>query len=134
MKQNTKNILRWLFLLPLVFIFGLLTDFSVHFILYSALSGGNEPFITPYPETPELIISPFFRAIAFVYSAFKIAPKFKCKVSIIFSILWILLALSLYIYVNNSHESKPSIIPVISGIIGVILVLFYIFKKRQKEY
>lgn len=144
MSSKLKIYLRWIFLFPLSMLFAILIDFPLHFILYSILSGGNTPLITPYPNTPELILAPFFRAIIFVFASLLIAPNHNFKVAKIFSILWIVIAISGYIIVQlmsnyNTEDNylfsmaNSSVLPMISGIFGALFSLILIYRIRKKR-
>lgn len=119
-------------------------DFPLHFILYSILSGGENPFITPYPKSPEIILAPFFRAFVFVFAAALIAPNNNIKVAKIFSFLWVFSATAgMYIlyyiakskteYNVNFEFTTLDFYAVSSGVIGAILPLIIYYKNIQKE-
>lgn len=145
MGSKFKTGLRWIFLFPLSMLLAMLIDFPLHFILYSILSGGSTPLITPYPQMPELILAPFFRAIVFVFSSLLIAPSHNLKVAKIFSVLWVVIAVSGYLIVQVMSRSNiedehlsdlanSSILPIISGIMGAILSMILIFRVWGKKY
>ena len=125
-------------------LFAILVDFPLHYILYSFLSGGENPFITPYPESPELILAPFFRAFAFVITGACIAPNNNVIVGKIFSFIWVFSAtVGVYIlyyisktkteYNINFEFTTVDFFAISSGIIGAILPLIIYYKNIQKE-
>lgn len=144
MNSKVKIYLRWVFILPLAILLAFLMDFPLHFILYSVLSGGESPFITPYPESPELILAPFFRAFVFVLAGTFIAPNNNIIVGKIFSFIWVFFAtIGVYIfyYVAKSKSehninfefTSIEFFAISSGVIGAILPLIIYYKYTQKE-
>ena len=144
MNSKIKIYLRWIFLLPLAILFAILMDFPLHYILYSVLSGGENPFITPYPESPELILAPFFRAFVFVLTGTFIAPNNNIIVGKIFSFIWVFSAtVGVYIlyyisktkteYNINFEFTTVDFFAISSGVIGAILPLIIYYKNIQKE-
>lgn len=144
MNSKIKIYLRWIFVLPLAIVFAILMDFPLHYILYSVLSGGENPFITPYPESPELILAPFFRAFVFVLAGAFIAPNNNILVGKIFSVIWVFSAtVGVYIlyYIAKSKTeynihfefTTVDFFAISSGVIGAILPLIIYYKNRQKE-
>jgi hypothetical protein len=144
MNSKIKIYLRWIFLLPLAILFAILMDFPLHYILYSVLSGGENPFITPYPESPELILAPFFRAFVFVLTGTFIAPNNNVIVGKIFSFIWVFSAtVGVYIlyyisktkteYNINFEFTTVDFFAISSGVIGAILPLIIYYKNIQKE-
>lgn len=144
MNSKIKIYLRWIFLLPLAILFAILMDFPLHYILYSILSSGENPFITPYPESPELVLAPFFRAFVFVLTGTFIAPNNNVIVGKIFSFIWVFSAtFGVYIlyyisktkteYNINFEFTTVDFFAISSGIIGAILPLIIYYKNIQKE-
>jgi len=144
MNSKIKIYLRWIFLLPLAILFAILMDFPLHYILYSVLSGGENPFKTPYPESPELILAPFFRAFVFVLTGTFIAPNNNVMVGKIFSFMWVFSAtVGVYIlyyisktkteYNINFAFTTVDFFAISSGVIGAILPLIIYYKNIQKE-
>lgn len=145
MNSKIKIYLRWIFLVPLAILFAILMDFPLHYILYSVLSGGENPFITPYPESPELILAPFFRAFVFVLTGAFIAPNNNVIVGKIFSFIWVFSAtVGVYImyYITKSKNADHNInleyttvdfFAISSGVIGAILPLIIYYKQNKKE-
>lgn len=127
---------RWIFLIPVSIIVAILVEFPIHWILYSTLSGGSDPFITPYPQLPEQLITPFFRSIAFIFAGIYMAPSHKSQAGIFMFILWSIgLGLNIYILRNIEDFDIPSNIkittvagglPIIIGFIGSLLTLISI--------
>ncbi len=144
MSSKAKIYLRWIFLLPLSILFALLMDFPLHFILYSILSGGENPFVTPYPESPELVLAPFFRAFVFVLAGTFIAPNNNIIVGKIFSFIWVFSATAGVYIMYYIAKSKPEhninfeitttdFFAISSGVIGAILPLIIYYKNIQKK-
>lgn len=131
---------RWVFALPISLLFGFLADFPVHFILYRTLSGGENPFIYPYPALPEQLIAPFFRALIYMWSCSKIAPDHKLITGIIFSAIWILGAGGVFFLGiigfqigNTKLTMVAGGLPIIFGVVGIILGLFMFNKELLKS-
>ena len=89
-KKQTKSssILRWILLLPVAALSAILITFPLHWALYWSLSGGPDPFISPYPQMPEKILQPMVSAITFVFVSGVLAPKANITVSKIAAGLW----------------------------------------------
>ena len=134
MKKGMQYWLRWFGVLPISILGGLIVTFPLHWILYQTLSGGENPFISPYPELPEKILQPFFTGLVFVWISFHIAPQFKFKTALIHAAIWIFVAgggFFLSFFSSNSETKTISIIdfiPLVSGIFGIIACLYLIKK------
>jgi hypothetical protein len=126
------KILRWILILPACFLVAVCSDFVTHFVLYVIITSIAEG---AYPETPELLITPFVRAFLFVVSAYAIAPSKKYFVSIMASILWILIALSIFIFFSERLNTL-SYFSVSMGIIGAVFSVYNlkIIDKENKIY
>jgi hypothetical protein len=140
MNRDFKYWIRWVFVLPISFLVGFLVDFPVHFVLYSTLSGGENPIIYPYPKFPELLLAPFFRALTFMWVCSKLTPEYKLTTAIVFAAIWIFGAgggffLS-YIGFQDGISQFNLVtggLPIIFGVIGVILGLFINNKELMKS-
>lgn len=139
MNKGSRHWLSWIKVLPISIIAGLLVDFPVHWVLYSTLSGGDSPFITPYPELPERILAPFFRALVVVRVSALIAPEHKFKTAFIFAIIWILGAGAFFVLAYLGFQTDriqldltAGGLPMIMGVIGAVVGL-YVVKRHLTE-
>jgi hypothetical protein len=139
MDKGFKYWLSWIGVLPISLIAGVLVDFPVHWVLYRTLSGGDSPFITPYPELPERILAPFFRALVIVWVSALIAPEHKFKTAVILATLWIFGAGASFVFgYLGFHTDNIQLnltaggLPVIMGVVGAVVGL-YIVKKHISE-
>lgn len=82
------DILRWAAVLPGAIIGAALALFPLKLVLYQTLTGSG--LVQPYPETPERLLTPLVFAAASVWAGARIAPKYKLKVAIALSCLWVL--------------------------------------------
>lgn len=139
MNKGFKYWLNWILVLPISLISAILITFPVHWLLYRILSGGETPFITPYPVLLETILQPFFSALVFVWVSYLIAPHHKFKTAIILSSIWVLTAGGAFILsylgynFNKAHLNLTAGgLPIIMGIVGAIVGL-YIIKKNLNQ-
>jgi hypothetical protein len=79
--------LQWLAVLPAAVAAGILILVPVHFVIYRSLTGSG--FITPYPELPERLVSPFFTAMAFVWAGAYVAPSHKFRTGQTLVVVWL---------------------------------------------
>lgn len=140
MKRGIKYWVSWIGVLPISLIAGLLVDFPVHWILYRTLSGGDSPFITPYPELPERVLAPFFRAFVIVWVSALIAPEHRFKTSVVLATLWILGASASFVLVYlGFHTDTIQLnltaggLPVIMGVVGAVVGLYQVGVKFKRE-
>lgn len=125
--------------MPLAFIAAFIADFPLHWILYATLSGGDNPFITPYPKTPEIILSPFVHGLVLVWISAQVVPSKKMNVAYILYGAWIFISLGSYILLKlGVFDSFPiklveNIWTVIAGILGCHIGVFAIRTQLQKE-
>jgi hypothetical protein len=121
-------ITRWIFLIPLAILSGIAMLFPLHWILINTLSH----FITPYPELPERILSPFVFSLTFVISGSKIAPNYKFYTSVfLFLIFMILTGVLIWFTSNNimwfgktlelNNGGVPFYLSIIGSFLGVYL-------------
>lgn len=82
-----KYWLRWLVVFPAAMAAGILVLIPVHFVLYRSLTGSG--LITPYPELPERLLSPFFAACAFVWAGTYVSPSHKSQTAKSLVMVWI---------------------------------------------
>ena len=88
MEKSTKNLFRWVALLPGALIAGILATFPLHWVLSlkSSYDGTFLGFIELSPEvfiTIERALSPFIIAIIFILVGAKIAPSNKLRTAVI---------------------------------------------------
>lgn len=140
MDKGYKYWLSWIGVLPISLISGLLVAFPIHWILYRTLSGGDSPFITPYPELPERILLPFFRALVVVRVSALIAPEYKFKTAVILATLWIFGAGSSFVIgylgfqINNFQLNLTAGgLPIILGVVGAVVGLYFVKKELSEE-
>ncbi len=140
MDKGFKYWLRWVGVLPISLIAGIVITFPFHWVLYRTLSGGTEPFITPYPELPEKILQPFFTALVIVWVASLIAPHHKFKTAACIATLWIFGACGAFIlgylgYHSNNIQLNLTAggLPIIMGISGAVVGIYLVKKKLSKE-
>lgn len=140
MDKGFKYWLSWIGVLPISLIAGVLVTFPVHWILYRTLSGGDSPFITPYPELPEKILQPFFTALVIVWVASQIAPQHQFKTAVIIATLWIFGAGGAFILGYLGYHSDnvqlnltAGGLPIIMGVVGAVVGLYLVKKKLSEE-
>ena len=99
-KRGIKYWLRWIGILPISLLAGMLSSFPLHWILKNTLSNSYSPLITPYPELPERILTPFAMALTFVCVSSWIAPEHKFKTAILFAVIWILGIVNMFVLLD----------------------------------
>jgi len=130
-KRNFIYWFRWIAVLPGALVFSLLALFPLHWILYltlvdgSAISGANIQSI-------EYILSPFVIAIIFILVGFKIAPKYKFQVSIVFTILWISLFIGFF-FMSVSIQQPQFQVRSIGSFLGSFLGLYIAWRKSKHD-
>ena len=87
MKEKFIYWLRWTVVLPCAILASILSIFVLHLLLYYSL----KEIISPYPETPERVLSPFVMASLFIWTGNQIAPKYKNATAIVLFGLWLLI-------------------------------------------
>lgn len=127
---------RWILFLPLAILAAIIITFPLHWILYMTLSGGQDPFITPYPELPEKLLQPFCSGLAFVYVSAHLAPKYKIQIAAITTAIWCLLAVVAIVLgysefsINRTTFNLDYLgFPIMFGVAGA--VLGYILTKKS---
>lgn len=132
-------ILRWIFLIPLAILLGIAMLFALHIFLMNILTNLTG-FITPYPELPERILSPFVFSLTFVLAGSIIAPKYKFYTSVfLFTISMILSGILIWVLLNNlmwfgrTLELQNGGVPFYLSMIGSFLGL-YIVSKDFKDF
>ena len=137
--KGIKYWLLWIAVIPFSILAGLIVDFPLHWILFRTLSSGNSPFITPYPELPEKILGPFFRAFIIVWISSQIVPEHKFKTAMLFATIWIFVAGASFaigyygVKIDNTRLSLTTGgLPVLTGVIGAVVGLYIV--KRNLDY
>jgi hypothetical protein len=126
MNPKIKIVLRWISILPVAVIGGFLATFPLHWILYFTLAHG-ETISGVNIKSVEYVITPFVIGITFILVGFKIAPKYKLKISALLAILWIVSFIGLSSLMQTKLELRG-----ILGLIGV-LVGFFINLHQKKS-
>ena len=108
MKQSTKNLIRWVAVLPGALIAGFLSTFPLHWILYLAFAHNGT--LLGFIELPdganisiEQAVYPFVIAITFVLVGAKIAPSHKFKTAITLVCLWIASFVGIFLFMSNQQ-------------------------------
>lgn len=124
--------IKWLGVLPLSLISGLLLSFPIHWVLYRSLF----TLVKPYPKLPELLLQPFFSALVFVYVGYLLAPEYKFRTAFILVVLWTFGAGASFVlaYFNiqiNSTEYSLTLggLPILAGVIGALSGLYIVKSK-----
>ncbi len=127
--------LRWIALFPSAVIAALLVSFPLHWVLYFTLTNGQ--LISGLDIKPiEYLFYPFIIAITFIFTGYKIAPKYKFKTAIVLFGIYILTWLTVSIislsksnmYGMDLQFSERTIIALVGAIIGL-----YITKKINNK-
>jgi hypothetical protein len=118
MKDSTKNLLRWVVLLPASLLGGVLAKLLFHFILYSSLTNGR--IISGFNIEPlAYYILPFIVWLTYILIGYEIAPKYKFKTCIILASLWLIIPLTLFIFMRDQVAFD---FDKIGGAIGLFIV------------
>jgi len=126
MKQHTKNLLRWIAVLPGSIICAVLATFPLHWVLYFSLAHGET--ISGVNINPiEYNLYPFVIASTFILVGQYIAPKYKFKTSIVLTSLWVFSFLIILFFVPNMQFGIRGI----GSLLGAFLGLFITWKKSR---
>ena len=131
MKQSTKNLLRWIAVLPGAIIGGFLATFPLHWVLYFTLANGET--ISGVNISPiEYALYPFVIAVTFVLIGYKIAPNHKFKTSIVLACLWIASLIGLFLFMRGQAQFE---IRTAGSLFGPLLgvAVSYFSKKSEAE-
>lgn len=91
--MDKKKLIRWIILLPSAFIMSVVvTPVVLHLVLYSSLTGSG--FITPYPELPEILLSPSFIALVFIATVYWVSPSHKMITTAIATSIYVIAILT----------------------------------------
>lgn len=134
--KNTFNIIRWILVLPMSIIAAIIILFPLHWILIFTLNH----FVTPYPELPERLLTPFVFSLTFILTGSLIAPKYKFYTSVfLFTISMILSGILIWVLLNNimwfgsTLELQYGGVPFYLSIVGSFIGL-YIVSKEFKNF
>ncbi len=140
MEKGFKYWLSWIGVLPISLFAGVLVTFPVHWVLYQTLSGGDSPFITPYPELPERLLGPFFTALVIVWVGSQVAPQYKFKTALILATIWVIGAGGAFVlgylgyhFSNIQLNLRAGGLPIIMGVLGTIVGLYLVNKTILEE-
>lgn len=126
MQQSTKNLLRWVAILPGAMLGGFLATFPLHWVLYFTLANGE--IISGVNIGPiEYTFYPFVIAITFVLIGSKIAPNHKFKTAVVLTCLWIASFIALFLFMPDSQTQFG--IRGVGSLLGSLLGLFIVWKK-----
>jgi hypothetical protein len=106
MNTKTKEIIRWLSILPLSFITSILIYFPIHIILYLTLMYGDFIHCEVYPKLPEILISSFLSPFTFIYTAYRIAPKHKLTTLIVVFSIFVVWTICIFFFVKEYLRLK----------------------------
>jgi len=130
MSDYTKNLFRWIAVLPGAWLAGFLATFPLHWILYFTLVNG-ETISGVNIEPIEYNLYPFVIAIVFILVGSKIAPKHKLKTSVILAVLYVLFIIgSVILGLQNGIEMSFGI-RTLGPIVGLLIGLFIIWQKSK---
>ncbi len=135
MNQKTRNILRWIAVLPGALVAGFLATFPLHLVLYFSLAHGET--ISGVNINPiEHLLYPSIIAITFVLTGFYIAPKYKFRTSLVLTILYIAFFIGIFIFASVfTPELQPTFgLRGILSLSGSLLGLYvaWTWKKSEK--
>jgi hypothetical protein len=137
--ESLKYWFRWISVLPGAIIFALLSTFPLHWLLYLAYAKNGTLFgIIELPRgannTIEYFLYPALIAAVFVYSSYKIAPKHKFKVALIFFIIYVL-SWSIVSFIALFNGSINNLTLQFSGrtILALAGAFFGLFEARRES-
>lgn len=133
MNPRLKYWLRWIAILPGALLAAILATVVLHLILYITLT----KFVTPYPELPERILTPFVISAIFIWAGNEIAPNYKNTTAIILFGLWLFLAGG-FIFLTLTDSSwfgKKLYFQAggIAPIMAIVGALFGVYKARKSN-
>lgn len=143
MDMNKLNYwLRWVAVLPGSIIAGFLITFPLHWLLYIsfAQNGTLLGFIELPPRSDiwiEQLLYPFIISITFVYSAYKIAPKYKFKTAIAFFLLyffsWATVVILSFMKINIFNLNLDFSFRTILALLGAFVGLYFAKKTDNQK-
>lgn len=129
MNEKLKYYLRWISVLPGALIAGFLSTFLLHWALYFTLAHGK--IVSGVNIAPiEYTFYPFVIALTFIFSGYKIAPKYKLKTAFVLFVIYIItwstisfIALSKSGFYNIDMQfSVRTILALLGALIGLYIV------------
>lgn len=137
MKSSTKNLLRWIAVLPGALLAGILATFPLHWILQlKSMDGTFLGFIELPPEafvSIEYALYPLVIALVFIVVGASIAPSFKFRVACALAVLYVLFALGALIFAVNIGLQTSIGIRAAGPVIGIILGLLIVRQKTKSD-
>jgi hypothetical protein len=138
MKESTKNLLRWIAVLPGSLVAGFLSTFPLHWLLYLAYAHNGTLFgLIGLPEGSNLSIEhavyPAVIALTFILVGYEIAPRYKFKTTVILAILYTLFALSLLFFAEKNNLDVSFEARSIGPMLGLIVGLFISWRKNKQD-
>ena len=134
--KNAFNIIRWILVPPMSIATAIVMLFPLHWILIYTFNN----FITPYPELPERLLTPFVFSLTFILTGSLIAPKYKFYTTVfLFSISMILSSILIWVLLNNlmwfgsNLELQYGGVPFYLSIVGSFIGL-YVVSKEFKDF
>jgi hypothetical protein len=133
LKTSMKNILRWMFFIPIALLLGALATFPLHWLIFISLEKGD--FLYEYRDYIEYSIYPFAIGYVFVVSGVYLAPvNNNTNVAKGLTIFWILsvmicsfiLNLKGFVFTTQSYISMPL------GVLGTVIA-YWIVTERGKN-
>ena len=136
MSDYTKNLLRWIAVLPGSLLAGFLATFPLHLMLYLAFA--NNGTLLGFIELPagsnvsmEYFLYPFIIALVFIYVGFEIAPKHKLKTAVILAVLYLLFIIGSVILGLQNNIEMSFEVRTLGPIIGLLIGLFFVSQKSK---
>ena len=125
--------IRLILILPIGVLSGIIATFVLHLFLVNTLSH----FVTPYPQFPERVLTPFAFCAFFVFGGSLVSPFNKSKTAILlfaFQITLIEIFIFLIQYkidwfgkvLEYNEQGLPTYLAIIGGYVG-----FYLLSKRD---
>lgn len=134
-KEITRNIARWMAVLPGAFLAMLISSFPLHLVLYQTLTGSG--VIEPYPEAPERVLSPLVATLTFVWAGSRIAPSRKMETAIaLFGLVLLLAGVALTLAVVGFRDGNTGFglrfggLPNAAGIAGAFIGLYIAYREK----
>lgn len=128
MNAKTKKILRWIAVLPGSIISAFLIAFLLRWLLY--LIFAHNVTLLGFIDEIYLFVVP----IAFVYTGYKIAPKYKFKTAIVLFICYLIRSIINVLVLSQKGFQNDLMMQfsyrTILALLGAVLVLYLIKKSR----
>ena len=127
-----NKLIRLILILPIGILSGIIATFVLHLLLVNTLSH----FVTPYPQLPERILTPFAFCIFFVLGGSMVSPFNKSKTAILlFALQLTLIQLLIFLieykinWFGKILEYKEGGLPTYLAIIGCYIGFFLTSKQ-----